>query len=346
MKSDEYKSFVSKTLEDQCNLELKDDEHTCKYGSTEDITNEMMEKGVNDLELLRKIKNAGIQSYLVTVTKNLQTAVNEALEDAKGLLKALFEDADQTEDLVEAEDEATKEKVLNSNIDTTNITGDPKIDNSLKEKAKKNVKVIIKKDKIESQVVKKAERVIKNTIIKTLDQFKTDRTFEEFDTDCFYASVEKEMENLSESLEQVIRNYVYGHLNEDIETEAKKKVAGKPTEALPEFVERSNDELLGGITHAIENAKENISTIYAACAPTTRVVEYLKKHNIGDAKCYSEIEKLPYCAIVMAKRSMEVDGETILGQKGNKALTDQSVNAVLNRIFGSKNKLPTINCKT
>jgi hypothetical protein len=345
VKSDEYKNFVSKTLEDQCNLELKDDEHTCKYGSTEDITNEMMEKGVNDLELLRKIKNAGIQSYLVTVTKNLQTAVNEALEDAKGLLKALFEDADQTEDLVEAEDEATKEKVLNSNIDTTNITGDPKIDNSLKEKAKKNVKVIIKKDKIESQVVKKAERVIKNTIIKTLDQFKTDRTFEEFDTDCFYASVEKEMENLSESLEQVIRNYVYGHLNEDIETEAK-KVAGKPTEALPEFVERSNDELLGGITHAIENAKENISTIYAACAPTTRVVEYLKKHNIGDAKCYSEIEKLPYCAIVMAKRSMEVDGETILGQKGNKALTDQSVNAVLNRIFGSKNKLPTINCKT
>ena len=169
VKSDEYKSFVSKVLEEQCNLELKDDEHTCKYGSTEDITNEMMEKGVNDLELLRKIKNAGIQSYLVTVTKNLQTAVNEALEEAKGLLKALFEDADQTEDLVEAEDEATKEKVLNSNIDTTNITGDPKVDNSLKEKAKKNVKVIIKKDKIESQVVKKAERVIKNTIIKTLD---------------------------------------------------------------------------------------------------------------------------------------------------------------------------------
>lgn len=169
VKSDEYKSFVSKVLEEQCNLELKDDEHTCKYDSTEDITNDMMQKGVNDLELLRKIKNAGIQSYLVTVTKNLQTAVNEALEEAKGLLKALFEDADQTEDLVEAEDEATKEKVLNSNIDTTNITGDPKVDNSLKEKAKKNVKVIIKKDKIESQVVKKAERVIKNTIIKTLD---------------------------------------------------------------------------------------------------------------------------------------------------------------------------------
>lgn len=154
------------------------------------------------------------------------------------------------------------------------------------------------------------------------------------------------MENLSESLEQVIRNYVYGHINEDIETEAKKKATEKPVEALPEFVERSNDELLGAITHTIENAKENISTIYAACAPTTRVVEYLKKHNIGDSKCYSEIEKLPYCAIVIAKRSMEVDGETILGQKGNKALTDQSVNAALNRIFGSKNKLPTINCKT
>jgi ribosomal protein S20 len=150
VKSDEYRNFVNKTLEEQCKSELEADEHTCKYGSTEDITNEMMEKGVNDLELLRKIKNAGIQSYLVTVTKNLQTAVNEAIEEAKRLLKVLFEDADQTEDLAEAEEEATKEKVLNSNIDTTNITGDPKIDNGLKERAKKNVKVIIKKDKIES----------------------------------------------------------------------------------------------------------------------------------------------------------------------------------------------------
>lgn len=68
MKSDEYKNFVSKTLEEQCNLELKDDEHTCKYGSTEDITNDMMQKGVNDLELLRKIKNKGEQSYYLTVT--------------------------------------------------------------------------------------------------------------------------------------------------------------------------------------------------------------------------------------------------------------------------------------
>ncbi len=42
---------------------------------------------------------------------------------------------------------------------------------------------------------------------------------------------------------------------------------------------------------------------------------------------------------------MEVDGQTIAGGKGNSALNDSSVNKILNKLFGSENKVPTINCK-
>ncbi len=149
VKSDEYKNFVSKELEEQCKLELKEDEYTCKYGSTEEITDDMMQKGVNDLELLRKIKGKGKQSYYITVTKNLQQAVDEALENERSLLKMLFEGIDETEDLIEAEEKNTDAKVVDSNIDSINLTGDQQQDAKIKDESKRKIKIILKKDKIE-----------------------------------------------------------------------------------------------------------------------------------------------------------------------------------------------------
>ncbi len=213
VKTDEYKNFVNKTLQEQCNLELNDEEHSCVYKSTEDIANDMMENGVNDLDLLRKIKNAGAQSYYVTVTTNVKEAMDESLERQKDLLTKLFEDVGEIEDILEEEEETKKSKALDAAIDCINLTGDPKED----AKAKKNIKVgvrnVLKRDKVEAHVKSQTERAIKNTIIKTLDQFKTDRSFEDFDTDCFIASVNKR--NLDESLADMVSEWL-GRLSESV----------------------------------------------------------------------------------------------------------------------------------
>ena len=341
VKSDEYKSFVSKKLEEQCNLELKDDEHTCKYGSTEDITNDMMQKGVNDLELLRKIKNKGEQSYYLTVTQNLQQSVNETISREKNLLKILFEDVMEAEDIIEENDDRATEETLEASTARVNITGDPERDEQSKQRMKSGIKNILRFDKVEKAVKNRCERVIKNTIIKTLDQFKTDRTFEELDIDFFMTSVEKG--SLEESILDAVRKYL-DLIDESItlEVEDDKKIT---PEVLKE-IEYLIDVLMGSL-HRVQKAESKKLQLdpYCAISSSDRVAEYLKKHNLCDEKTRSEIMKKPYCGIVVAKRDLEVDGRTVEGGRGHTALTDSAVNSVLDEVCGSKNKIPVINCK-
>lgn len=72
----------------------------------------------------------------------------------------------------------------------------------------------------------------------------------------------------------------------------------------------------------------------------------MKKHNIGQESVYSEILKKKYCAIVLAKRDLEIDGRTVEGGSGNEEVTDSKVNQILDEVCGRDNKLPVINCKT
>ena len=337
VKSQEYKDFITKTLEEQCNIELKEDEHTCKYSSTDEITDDMMKKGVNDLELLKKIKNKGEQSYYVTVTKDLKEAVNETISIEKNLLKLLFEDVVEVEDMIEEADEQKNEKALEVAVDCINVTGDEKKDTETKGRIKSGVKNLMKVDKVEKQIKGKCERVIKNTIIKALDQFKTDRNFEDLDTNCFITSAEKE--NLDEAIHtSVLKHFL--KLNESLTLEVEKD------DEMPQEVADMNAILVGRLNKGLKSKSKDLHVDpYCAITSSDRVSEYIKKHNLCDEKIRTEILKKPYCAIVIAKRGIEIDGRKVEGSRGESFLTDSNVNAVLDDICGKKNKIPVINCK-
>ncbi len=127
-----------------------------------------------------------------------------------------------------------------------------------------------------------------------MDNFKTDRTFEDLETDCFITSSEQK-QSVNESLERIIRNYITERIDEKFQFETKnepsksksdkKRVSGGiHKESLPEYVLDKHYLLYGAVNALIDSANPGGSFVtLAAATATSRVVEYMKKHNIGDA---------------------------------------------------------------
>lgn len=275
-------------------------------------------------------------------------------------MKILFEDVNDIEEILEEEEDTKLEKAIESSMDCINITGDPKLDKPSKDRMRKSVKNILNVDKVERQVKTRCERVIKNTIIKVLDNFKTGRTFEDLDINFFMTSIEKE--NLEESIHNAVMEY-FTTLGESVIGEAtrkkandknprkrKEKETGKDDELREgsEFIQALADinSVIVGRIHQLAKVGERELQIdpYCAAATSNRVAEYLEKHNLCDEKTKKEILKKPYCAIVMAKRSIKEGKKKILGGLGEHFLTEDSVEKFLDNIFGTKNKIPLIHC--
>lgn len=334
VKSEDYKKFVNETIEDECKKELNGEEYTCSYKSTEDITNEMMQDKINDLELLRKIKTGGTQGYCVTISKNLKNSLNESKEE-ENLLKLIFEDV---EDIIREQEEETEKKIQEDSANDTNITGDEKKDKAIQKDIKQQLQLLSQKDKIGEKLTEKAERAIKNAVIRTLDNFKTGKSFEDLKINCFITSVEKQDEekNVKESLDKSIRSDI-------------KKLYESSEESLTDDDKKLGDKtskLKGAILDIAKKGDNKSVSPMCAIATSARVIEYMKKHNIGDESIYKELEKKPNCAIVIAKRDFESeDGQKINGGAGNKNLTDSVVNKALDEVCGKDNKMNVINTK-
>ena len=354
VKSQEYKDFISKTLTEEFNTgvnstEFKNKENSYEYDFTEKIVTEIQKLGVKDLELLTKIKNSSKQAYCVILKKNLKNFLNEELNIESNLLKLLFENNDTAESILATEENNILEKIISNAIDNINITEDEKQNKEIQEETKEKIRKLIKDKNLEARLEKISKRVIKNTIIRILDNkdFNIRIDYDDLDIKSFSTYITKQNNDssvVSESLKHSILDII---LNEGYDNDFSNN-----NETVQKLV-KLNTKLIGSIAllrkQSTDNSKDKdysnvIIDPMCAVSQSNRVIEYMKKHNIGTELNYKDIIKNPYCAIVLVKRDGEIDGEKINGSKGNSQLTDTIVQKNFDSIFGSDNKIEMINC--